>query len=29
MIKEVLNDAYHGPRLSTQLREWAEAGWQE
>jgi hypothetical protein len=29
MIKEVLNDAYHGPRLSAQLREWAEAGWQE
>jgi hypothetical protein len=29
MIKEVLDDGYHGPRLLAQLWEWAEAGWQE
>ncbi|KAG1728263.1 uncharacterized protein EDB91DRAFT_1162438 [Suillus paluster] len=29
MIKETLQDEYHGPRLLAQLREWAEAGWAE
>ncbi|KAG2131069.1 hypothetical protein DEU56DRAFT_914609 [Suillus clintonianus] len=29
IIKETLDDEYHGPRLSAQLREWAEAGWAE
>ncbi|KAG2743723.1 hypothetical protein P692DRAFT_20745308, partial [Suillus brevipes Sb2] len=27
IIKNTLKDEYHGPRLSAQLREWAEAGW--
>ncbi|KAG1793576.1 hypothetical protein EV424DRAFT_1548311 [Suillus variegatus] len=29
IIKHTLQDEYHGPRLSAQLREWAEAGWAE
>ncbi|KAG2132478.1 uncharacterized protein EDB93DRAFT_1255152 [Suillus bovinus] len=29
IIKDTLKDKYHGPRLLTQLREWAEAGWAE
>ncbi|KAG1892891.1 uncharacterized protein F5891DRAFT_986337 [Suillus fuscotomentosus] len=27
LLKHILEDAYHGPRLSAQLREWAAAGW--
>jgi hypothetical protein len=27
MIKDILKDEYHGPKLLAQLREWAEAGW--
>ncbi|KAG0698611.1 hypothetical protein DFH29DRAFT_1002706 [Suillus ampliporus] len=29
IIKDTLQDEYHGPRLLAQLREWAEAGWAE
>ncbi|KAG2134506.1 hypothetical protein DEU56DRAFT_950142 [Suillus clintonianus] len=29
MLKDILQDPYHGPRLLAQLREWAEAGWRE
>ncbi|KAG1812775.1 uncharacterized protein BJ212DRAFT_1482850 [Suillus subaureus] len=29
IIKNTLKDKYHGPRLSAQLQEWAEAGWAE
>ncbi|KAG0698458.1 hypothetical protein DFH29DRAFT_1002832 [Suillus ampliporus] len=29
IIKDTLQDEYHGPRLLVQLREWAEAGWAE
>ncbi|KAG1895805.1 uncharacterized protein F5891DRAFT_983981 [Suillus fuscotomentosus] len=29
MLKAILQDLYHGPRLLAQLREWAEAGWRE
>ncbi|KAG1883997.1 hypothetical protein F4604DRAFT_1919810 [Suillus subluteus] len=28
LLKAILEDVYHGPRLSAQLREWAAAGWQ-
>ncbi|KAG1896001.1 uncharacterized protein F5891DRAFT_1193639 [Suillus fuscotomentosus] len=27
LLKHILEDVYHGPRLSAQLREWAAAGW--
>ncbi|KAG1837764.1 hypothetical protein F4604DRAFT_1942036 [Suillus subluteus] len=29
MLKEILRDPYHGPKLLMQLQEWAEAGWRE
>ncbi|KAG1769233.1 hypothetical protein EDD22DRAFT_843728 [Suillus occidentalis] len=29
MLKDILQDPYHGPKLLVQLQEWAEAGWQE
>ncbi|KAG1786189.1 uncharacterized protein HD556DRAFT_1313638 [Suillus plorans] len=28
LLKCILEDAYHGPRLLAQLQEWAAAGWQ-
>ncbi|KAG1899634.1 uncharacterized protein F5891DRAFT_1189443 [Suillus fuscotomentosus] len=28
LLKCILKDAYHGPRLLAQLQEWAAAGWQ-
>ncbi|KAG1843252.1 hypothetical protein C8R48DRAFT_678805 [Suillus tomentosus] len=28
LLKYILEDAYHGPRLLAQLQEWAAAGWQ-
>ncbi|KAG1798272.1 uncharacterized protein HD556DRAFT_1440613 [Suillus plorans] len=27
LLKHILEDVYHGPRLSAQLREWAAAAW--